>query len=74
MYEDIPNWLKPFLKPEAYKPTKEFVKDLVPQSRVEALLKYFIIQLTEKFDGFFDSDGKKFVTSDGLDFMVVSQT
>lgn len=38
--QDIPKWLKPFLRNGAYSPDVQFLMDLVPQSRIEAILKY----------------------------------
>lgn len=37
---EIPEWLRPYCESNAYKPTKEDIESLEPQSRREMLLKY----------------------------------
>lgn len=71
MYEDVPNWLRPFLREDAYSPNLQFVQDLVPQSRIEALLKYMILELMVTHQNFLDADSKDFLTSDSQNFLVV---
>lgn len=39
MQEQIPDWLKNTQKEDAFIPDREFVENLEPQSRLEALLK-----------------------------------
>ena len=37
---EIPEWLRPYYKPNAYTPTEEDIESLEPQSREEMLLKF----------------------------------
>ena len=53
MYEGVPDWLVPFLTPYAYSPNRQFLRDLDPQSRVEAILKFGFLELLSTFEGFF---------------------
>lgn len=46
-YENIPKWLKPFLRNDAYSPDIQFLMDLVPQSRIEAILKYGFLSMLD---------------------------
>lgn len=74
--EDLPNWFKPFLKPNAYTPTREFLRDLVPQSRLEAIVKWGFLELLSTYESFLvpNEDDEtiydKFLTADGENFMV----
>ena len=45
MYEQVPDWLRPFLTEDAYNPNLKFLQDLDPQSRVEAILKFGFLSL-----------------------------
>lgn len=72
MYEDVPSWLRPFLKPNAYSPNRQFLVDLVPQSRVEAILKYGFLSLSESYLNLVDADGKTFLDSDGNIFQTLN--
>ena len=40
MSDNIPEWLRPYCKQDAYTPTEEDIESLEPQSRKEMLLKY----------------------------------
>ena len=40
MSDNIPEWLKPYIKSNSYIPTREDIENLDPQSRKEMLLKY----------------------------------
>lgn len=76
MYEEVPDWLRPFLKQDAYDPNKNFLEDLDPQSRVEAILKFGFLALingepSTDYD-FFLVDGKYFVDSNDSFLMVPS--
>lgn len=68
---NYPDWFKPFLKIDSFDPDLEFVENLDPQSRVEALLKFLILGMTYEvfnvvaesgtgYDEFYDLDGKLF--------------
>lgn len=70
---NYPDWFKPFLKDDSFDPDLEFVENLEPQSRVEALLKFLILGQNIKYEGFnvveesgtgyiefYDLDGKLF--------------
>lgn len=72
MYEDVPSWLRPFLKPGAYSPSKQFLVDLVPQSRIEAILKYGFLSATEVYSDLLDADGKNFIDADDKNFLVLN--
>ena len=58
MYEGIPDWLIPFLTPYDYSPNRQFLRDLDPQSRVEAILKFGFLELLSTYEGFLVSDGE----------------
>lgn len=70
MYEDVPSWLKPFLREGAYSPNLQFVQDLVPQSRIEALLKFMILESMVTYQNFLDADSSNFLTLDLKKFLV----
>lgn len=73
-YENIPKWLKPFLRNGAYSPDVQFLMDLVPQSRIEAILKYGFLSMLDfgrflvpestssgaEYLNFIDADGNLF--------------
>lgn len=75
----IPDWLKPYLKNGAYCPDREFLRDLVPQSRLEAILKYAFLELQSTYEGFLVQDENEptkynqFVDSDNKKFMVINE-
>lgn len=76
MYENVPDWLRPFLTPYSYSPNRQFLRDLDPQSRIEAILKFGFLELLSTFEGFLVSDGglefNNFIDSNGDIFMVVN--
>lgn len=76
MYEGIPDWLVPFLTPYAYSPNRQFLRDLDPQSRVEAILKFGFLELLSTYEGFLVSDGgigfDNFIDSNNDIFMVLN--
>lgn len=75
MYEEVPDWLRPFLKQDAYNPNQKFLEDLDPQSRVEAILKFGFLALisgSSTDDGFFLVEGNYFVDSNSNFFKVPS--
>lgn len=43
MSDNIPEWLRPYIKLNSYTPTKEDIENLEPQSRKEMLLKYMAL-------------------------------
>lgn len=51
-YQNVPKWLRPFLRTGAYSPDLQFLQDLVPQSRIEAILKFGFLGLLSKYGGF----------------------
>lgn len=75
MYEEVPDWLRPFLKQDAYNPNQKFLEDLDPQSRVEAILKFGFLSLinppSTDYD-FFLVNGEYFVDSNDSFLMVPS--
>lgn len=76
MVPNTPDWLKPFLKEGAFKPTRDFLSDLVPQSRLEAILKYGFLNLMSTYDNFLVEDGdlfSQFITSEDQIFKVLSK-
>lgn len=63
--QEIPDWLKPWEKDGAFSPDIRWVEDLEPQSRVEALLKYLILQgSTVQHEYLKTSESQYFGTSD----------
>lgn len=76
MYEGVPDWLVPFLTPYAYSPNRQFLRDLDPQSRVEAILKFGFLELLSTFEGFLVSDGgtvfDNFIDANNDIFMVLN--
>lgn len=76
---EIPDWLKPFLKNGAYTPDREFLRDLVPQSRLEAILKFAFLELQSEYEGFLVQDNddpsqyEQFVDADNKKFMVINE-
>ena len=68
-----PDWLKPFLKEGAFTPTRDFLSDLVPQSRLEAILKYGFLNQMSTYDNFLVKDGDLFITSEDQIFKVQSK-
>ena len=76
MDPNTPDWLKPFLKEGAFTPTRDFLSDLVPQSRLEAILKYGFLNLMSTYDNFLVEDGdlfSQFITSEDQIFKVLSK-
>lgn len=69
MYEEVPEWLRPWLRPDAYDPSAQFLHDLEPQSRIEAILKFGFLSMVPNAY-FYDSDGKQFYTSDNRPLVV----
>lgn len=69
MYEEVPEWLRPWLRRNAYKPSTQFLHDLEPQSRIEAILKFGFLSATSG-GYFYDSDGKQFFTSENRPVIV----
>lgn len=64
--QEVPDWLKPWEKDGAFSPDIRWVEDLEPQSRVEALLKYLILQgSTVQHEYLKTSEDEHFTTSDG---------
>ena len=39
----VPEWLKPYMKENAYIPTQSDIEGIEPQSRLEVFLKYIAI-------------------------------
>lgn len=68
----IPEWLVPFLKENAYNPGKDFLMNLVPQSRLEAILKNMALSSDETHNYFIEAGGNYFVDADGNKFCVAS--
>lgn len=50
---EIPEWLKPYCKQDAYIPTKEDIEKLEPQSRDEMLLKYLINSVSSDLSNYY---------------------
>lgn len=73
MDPNTPDWLKPFLKEGAFTPTRDFLSDLVPQSRLEAILKYGFLNQMSTYDNFLVKDGDLFITSEDQIFKVLSK-
>lgn len=46
---EIPEWLRPYYKPNAYTPTEEDIESLEPQSREEMLLKFLASDLSNYY-------------------------
>ena len=69
MYEEIPEWLRPFMRTDAYIPQRQFLHDLVPQSRIEAILKFGFLSLTPSAY-LYDSENQQFFTSDNRPIVV----
>lgn len=73
---NIPDWLAKWLSENAFTPSQEFIEKFEPQSRIEALLKYgllngpspeeqfrFMVKVSEgstTYQPFVDADGKFF--------------
>lgn len=76
MYEEVPSWLRPFLTPNAYDPKRQFLRDLDPQSRLEAILKFGFLELMSSEEGFLVRTNTaaidNFIDSNGDTFMVVN--
>ncbi len=69
--QEIPDWLKPWEKDGAFSPDIRWVEDLEPQSRVEALLKYLILQgSTVQHEYLKTSENEYCTTSDGEKIIV----
>ena len=49
MSDNIPEWLRPYYKPNAYTPTEEDIESLEPQSREEMLLKFLASDLSNYY-------------------------
>lgn len=64
MSDNIPEWLKPYLKQNAYNPTRQDIINIEPQSRSEMLLKYMALY----FSGGGDDKNIYFTTADDEDF------
>lgn len=43
----VPDWLRPYMRDDAYIPTQEDIEDLEPISREEVLLKYLCLSSDE---------------------------
>lgn len=70
---DIPEWLRPYLKQDSYNPPKQDITNLEPQSRSEMLLKYIILNSAGgKYDDiyFTTTDDEYFTDSDDNEFIV----
>lgn len=50
---EIPEWLRPYCKQDAYIPTKEDIESLEPQSRDEMLLKYLIDSIASDLSNYY---------------------
>ncbi len=50
---EIPEWLRPYCKQDAYTPTKEDIESLEPQSRDEMLLKYLIDSIASDLSNYY---------------------
>ena len=50
---EIPEWLRPYCKQDAYIPTKEDIENLEPQSRDEMLLKYLIDSIASDLSNYY---------------------
>lgn len=77
MYDEVPSWLRPFLTPYAYDPNRQFLRDLDPQSRLEAILKFGFLELLSTNEGFLvKNEGSSiydnFIDSNNEPFMVLN--
>ena len=75
MSDNIPEWLRPYIKLNSYTPTKEDIKNLEPQSRREMLLKYAALNSSsgEDTDVYFTTaDDEDFVDSEDNYFTVAN--
>lgn len=53
MSDNIPEWLRPYCKQDAYIPTKEDIESLEPQSRDEMLLKYLVDSIASDLSNYY---------------------
>lgn len=57
MPDNYPDWLKPYIKDDAYMPTSDFIEKLDPQSRLEAMLKARFTELGNQLRNGVDFNG-----------------